>query len=890
MKFFSGMTLRLKLRSLFRRRQVERELDEEIRYHIDRQIHENVVQGMTHEEARRAALRAFAGLEQRKEECRDVRRVKLVENFGRDMRWAFRGFVKQPGFTCAAILTLSLGIGANAAVFTMVNSLLLRPLPFKHAERLVWIWSTRTDRDKAFYSIQNFIDTKDQAITLDDMAAFANWGVNLTGSGDAERVAGVRISANAFEMLGIETAVGRTLQPSDGRPEASRVVVISDALWRRRFGADERLVGQSILLNGAAYTVVGVLPPEFALPNAEVQIASPLVFETDPQRSDRGSNFLRTFALLKPGATPTEAQAELAIITERLKQQYPNENGKHTAPRVLTLRDEVVGSYHALLWTLLGAVAVVLLIACTNLANMMLVRATARQRDFAIRAALGGTRTQLTRESITANLLLAMTGGALALVFATWGVRLLIAVGPADLPRIREVALDWRVTIFAICASFIVGIVLGLIPILQASRVDVNRGLKAGGRSPGEASIGIRLRRMLVVAEITLSLLLLVFAGLLIRSFINLQSVSAGIDTRNVFTVRLSLPATRYARPELMSAFVDRLIERVRELPQIESAGVGSVLPLSGMNTRADFSITGRPPVTIEEQPAAQNRWVTPDYFKAMGIPLLGGRDFNSLDTQRSQAVVVIDEAFAKRHFQNESPIGLHLRVGDAGPISREVEIVGVVGNVKHFNLDEAPIPTYYSPVAQVPQPALGFLINGMSLVVRSETEPLRLADRVRREIQSLDQDVPASTVQTMDELLAASVAPRRFNLRLMGIFAIAALVLAAMGLYSVISYAVVQRKHEIGIRMALGASARDVFREVLREGLLLTACGEAAGLAAAFLTTHALSGLLFGVTPTDPLTFAFISVVLASTAFVACYFPARRATSVDPTVALRNE
>jgi putative ABC transport system permease protein len=879
-----------RLANLLRRRRFERELEEEMRYHIERQTDENIAKGMSSEDARSAAMRTFAGLDQRKEECRDIRRLNFVENLMRDVRYALRGSIKYPAFTCAAILTLSLGIGANAAVFTMVNSVLLRQLPFKHAERLVWIWSTRTDRDKAFYSIQNFIDTRARTRTLDDIAAFANWGVNLTGAGDSVRLAGVRISANAFEMLGVDAAFGRTLLPSDGTPGANRVVVISNGLWRTKFGADEHLIGSPVLLNGTAYTVVGVLPPQFAMPNAEVEIASPLVFETDPQRSDRGSNFLRTFARLKPHATPSQAQAELTTITEQLKHEYPNENAKHTAPRVLALRDEVVGSYHALLWTLLGAVGIVLLIACTNLANMTLVRSAARKKDFAIRTALGGSRAQLTRELMTASILLAMVGGVLGLVLASWGVRLLIAIGPADLPRVEEVVLDWRVVAFAACLSLVIGMVFGLIPSMQTNRMDLNRALKSNGRSSGENSAGVRIRRLLVMSEIALSLLLLVGTGLLIRSFIKLQSVSAGVDTRNVLSARLSLPATKYAQSDLMIAFVDRLLQKLRHVPGVRSVSMGSVLPLSGMNTRADFSIAGRPPLTEEERPAAQNRWVAPNYFRTMGIPLFRGRDFNDLDTQSSQSVVVIDEELAKRHFPSQDPLGMHLRVGDSGPNAREVEIVGVVGGVKHFNLDEAPTPTYYSPIAQVPQPALGFLINGMSLVVRAETEPLSLANQVRREIESIDNDVPASAVRTMDELLAASVAPRRFNLLLIEIFAGAALVLAAMGLYSVIAYTVVQRKHEIGIRMALGANASEVFKHVLREGLLLTIFGEAAGLTTALITTRFLSRLLFGVTPTDALTFGSITVILASVALVACYIPARRATSVDPCLALRNE
>jgi predicted permease len=883
-------TIPLKIRSLFRRSQLERELDEEIGFHIDRQVEQLTAQGMPPDDALRAAIRKFSAVEQRKEECRDARRVGVVENLTRDIRYALRGFIKNPGFTAAAILTLSLGIGANTAIFTLVNSVMLRQLPFKHADRLVWIWSTRTDRDKAFYSIQNFVDTRDQVQTLDGMAAFANWGVNLTGYGDAERLAGVRISPNAFAMLGVDAALGRTLSPADGTPEAARVVVISDGLWRRRFGADAGVVGQSVLLNGTSYTVVGILPREFVMPNAEVQIASPLIFETDPQRSDRGSNFLRTFGRLKPGATPQEAQTELTAITERLSQQFPNENAKHTAPRVLALRDEVVGTYGVLLWTLFGAVSMVLLIACTNLTNMVLVRSAARRKDLAIRRALGGSRGQLTRELLTASVLLAAIGGACGVLLAAWSVRLLIAIGPADLPRIHEVTLDWRVIGFAAILSLVIGVLFGLTPAVQASRMDVNRALKAGGRSPGGHAAWAGMRRLLVICEVALSLWLLTGAGLLVRSFIKLQSVDVGVETRNLLMVRISLPASKYAQPEAITAFVERLVDNIDHAPGVESASMGSVLPLSGMNTRADFTIAGRPPRTPAEQPAAQNRWVAAGYFHTMGIPIRSGRDFNDLDTAHSQPTVIIDETLAQRHFPNQNPIGKHLLVSDAGPNTRDVEIVGIAGGVKHFNLDDPPTATYYSPLAQAPQPAAGFLNNGMSLVVRTAGDPLSLSQRVRREIQSLDSEVPASAVQTMDQFLSASIAPRRFNLLLIEVFAVAALVLAAMGLYSVIAYTVVQRRHEIGIRMALGASARDVFQQLLGEGMLLTVCGELAGLAAAFFSTRLLSSLLFGVTPTDPLTYIAISVILAAAACVACYIPARRATSVAPSLALRGE
>jgi predicted permease len=806
-----------------------------------------------------------------------------------DVRYGLRVLIKDWRFTIAAAVLLGLGIGANTAVFTMVRSVLLRQLPLRNAGRLVWIWSTRTDRDKAFFSIPNFLDTRERVRSLEDIAAFSNWGANLTGTAEAERLAGVRISANAFKMLGVDPALGRTILPSDGTPSSERVAMITSGLWRRRFGADSRIIGQGILLNGASFTVIGVLPPDFSLPNVTADVAVPLIFETDPQRSDRGTNFLRVFALTKPGIPLSELQSELASVTEQLKREYPVDNTKHTAPRVLMLQDELLGNYRAILWMLFGAVGIVLLVVCINLANMFLERSEAGRRDYAIRSALGGSRIRLVAELMTRNLMLCGIGGAAGLGLSFAGVEMLIAMGPADLPRLREVTVDWRVLLFTACVSILAGMVFSLIPALQRAGFDINSDLKTGGKSAGGGVRTARIRSGLIVVEVALSAGLLISAGLLVRSFAKLQSVDPGVKTRNLLLVRMSLPAGRYANREAVLGFLERLAADVRRTAAVESVSVASVIPLSGANTRADFTIIGRPPATVAETPAAQYRWVMPEYFKTIGISIIAGRDFTELDTGKSQPVVVVDQSLAERYFPGENPIGKHIRVEDSGPQPREVEIVGIVSSVKHFNLDDPPTPVYYSPVAQILPAGLGFLINSLNLVVRTDRDPLSTSESVRREIQSIDNEVAAST-QTMDQLLAASVAPRRFNVLLIEMFAVAALMLAAIGLYSVIAYSVFQRRREIGIRIALGASARRVFGETIAEGMLLTAIGLTIGLAAAVLIGKAISQMLFNVASTDPMTFGAVALVLTATGVIASYLPARRATRVDPLIALRAE
>ena len=808
----------------------------------------------------------------------------------RDFRYALRMLAKTPGFTLLAILTLAIGIGANSAIFSVVDGVLLKQLRYKDPGQLAWIWATRKDVSRAFFSIPNFIDTREQIRTVDKLIAFATWAANLTGQGEAERLQGIRISADAFQTLGFEAYSGRTLQPEDEKANSTRVVMLGYGLWQRRFGGDSRLVGRTLALNGESYTVVGILPPDLAIPNAETEIVTPLAMDSDPRRGERGSNFLRVIARLKPAVTPQQAQADLAAITERLRQQYPEDNGNLTAPRVLPLRDELVGGYRQGLIVLLGAVGVVLLIACSNLANLQLARAARRSREIAIRSALGATRWDLTRQLLVEGVSLAVAGGTLGLLLAVWGKDFLIALAPADLPRAAGVSMDFPVLIYCATISIFAGIFLGMAPALRAARCDLNSALKEGGRSDSGTAYPA-LRNTLIIAEIALSLVLLVAAGLIMKSFAHLRQVEPGFTVNRLVTARLSLPGGQYASAAAVKVFHEKLAPRLAGIPGVESAAAASALPMSGLNARTEFLISGQSPPKPSDVPGAQHRWVSSGYFRTMKIPLLRGRDFVDQDNERSTGVVIVDRALARRFFKDQDPLGAHIFVtmGDGLP-PREYEIIGLVEGVKHNSLTEEPIPTFYGPIGQAPKSAVPFIASNFSIVLRSSIDHPTLAAALRRELQSVDGAVAISNVKPMEQFLAASIAARKFNLILLGTFAVTSLVLAASGLYAVISYLVSQRRREIGVRLALGAQRYHVLGLLLGQGLRLTLAGIGFGLIAAAAATRLISALLFSTSAADPVTYTMVALLLLIVALIATYLPARRAMNVDPIVALRYE
>jgi len=812
-----------------------------------------------------------------------------MESLIQDLRYGARMMSKRPALSLAAVITLALGIGANTAIFSLVDGVVLRPLAYREAARLVWVWATRTDRDKAFYSIPNFIDTRDQSRSFEEIAAFANWGANLTGRGEPERLQGIRISAHTFTMLGVQAVAGRTLLADDDDPGNPRVVVLSHGLWQRRFGGERGVIGQTITLNGDVYSIAGVLPATFTIPNAEIELATPLRPGTDPRRGERGSNFLRVLGRLKPDVTLGQAASDLAAVTARLREQYPDDNAKLTAPNVLALHEELVGGYRAALWLLFGAVGMVLLIACANLANLLLARATARHKEIAIRTALGATRGRLVRQMLTESLLLALMGGGLGVVLAMNSQEFLLTLSPADLPRAGEVGIDGRILLFSLSLTMLAGFVFGLAPAIRATKADLNGELKEGGSSVGGPAT--RLRSALVIAEMALSLVLLVGAGLLIKSFARLESVSPGFETDGLLTLRLSLPAPKYTRAEAVKGFYDRLATRLAGLPGVEGVGAASVLPLSGIVARTEFAIAGHPSATPADKPAAQDRWVSPGYFDTMRIPLKQGRAFTEADHERAAGVVVIDEVLADRYWPHASPLGAHLLLDyGTGEAPREFEIVGVAGNVKHVSLNEEPTATLYGPLAQVPPSVVTSRAANLSIVVRSAAETQTLAASVRRELQAVDPQAPASSARTMNQFLAAALAARRFNMLLLSVFAGAALLLAAAGVYAVISSSIAERTREIGIRLALGARAVDVLKLVVREGMKLVGIGVVIGLAGAVALTRMMTSLLYGVSATDPVTLIGVAALLVGVALVAALVPARRATKVDPMSALRCE
>lgn len=820
----------------------------------------------------------------------------MGDTFLQDLRYSFRVLRSNPLFSIVAVVALAIGIGANTAIFSLVNAIVLKPLQFRDPDRLVWIWSTRTDRDKAVFSIPDFIDYREQGQGLEEIAAFAQWNTNLTESGDPEQLSGVRLTPNAFRMLGVEAIAGRTILPDDGTAGKDSVVVLKHGLWQRRFGGDRNVIGKSITLNGAGHTVIGVLPPHFNFPGVDAEIAKPLVFETDPRREDRNANFLRSFGRLKPGVTIAQAQAELEPITEELVRLYPGSNSKKTNPRLLPLQGEIVGGHGTVLLMLQGAVVLVLLIACSNLANLLLARASARHKEIAIRTATGATRGRLIKQLLTESGMLAAMGGFLGLILAWRGVGFLLALGPADLPRSSEVAIDESVLSFTLGVSLVAGVIFGLVPAVQASRVDVIEELKGTGRGL-IAPKRNRARNLLVVWEIGLSLVVLISAGLLVKSFVRIQNVGAGFDTENTVVARMSLPPSKYATRQAITVFYDNLLSRLVTLPGVQGVGAANALPLSGRNVRNDFTIVGRPARSAAETPGAQTRWVSHGYFQAIGIPVVKGREFTPIDNDQSAAVAVIDDALAKRFWPNENPLGAHIVVQNSAQLY-EMEIVGVVGNVKHVSLDEDTLATLYMPLDQVFEATVSFVADDFGVAVRTGTNPTSMETALRREVGLVDKDVPSSNIRTMEQVLSASVAPRRFNLLMLLVFAAAALLLAATGIYGVVSFMVTQRTHEIGVRMALGADRRDVMKLLMRHGVRLALGGVVLGVVLTLALVAVIKAfgfglapnVLFGVSALDPITYVITSTGLVVVTMCACYIPGRRAIKVDPVIALRAE
>ncbi len=801
-----------------------------------------------------------------------------------DLKFALRQVIKSPGFAAAAGITLALGIGANLAIFNIVNSVLLRSLPYKEPAKLWMLLASHqsADLDSGLISMADYLDCKEQANSFEELAAYTAVSRDLTGGGEPERIQLGVVTQNLFPALGVAPARGRNFLPEEDRPAAERVAILSHEIWQRRFGADPGLIGRAIAISDVQYVVIGIMPAGFrvAQTTADIWIAA---------RSGKGTpRDYRIFNLLgraKADVSMELAQAEMSALSARLAQQYPETN-EGVGIRVVPLREYLVHDVRTALLVLQGAVALVLLIACANVANLLLVRAVSREKEMAIRSALGASRGRLTKQLAVEGLVLAAIGGGLGLLVSAWGTSALKRFLPLDWPRLTEVHADWHVLVFAASLTLLTGVVSGLIPALRMTRRNLEDSLKNRGRGSSAGRNERRLRTAFVVVELALAMMLSAGAGLLLKSFVLLQEVDPGFNPRNLLSMQVSLPRSRYADDNRRAAFFAELIDRMGKLPGVDSAAATLQAPLIGLDVdKSTFAIKGAPAPAPGRQPAAPLHVVTPEYFHTMGIPLLGGRAFTERDDRNTPGVIIINEALARRYWPNESPIGRQLKQGLAflPGDAMEREIVGVVGNVRHFGLALAEEPQMYLPHRQSPWPE-------MTLVLRAGANVAGLASAARAQVRFMDAQLPVAKVMTMDQGLRDSVAQPRFRALLFGLFAALALVLGAIGLYSVMAYSVTQRTNEIGIRMALGANAGDVMKMIIREGSSIIVLGLAVGLAGAFGLTRLLASLLFGVGVSDPLTFAGVSILLAIVAMLACYLPARRATKVDPMIALRTE
>jgi predicted permease len=884
--------LKSALRALLRKPQAERELDEELRHHLERQTEQNIRLGMNPEEARRAALKSFGGVELAKDRSRDARGVKWIEDLWQDLRYGVRMLAKTPGFTLVAVLTLTLGIGANTAIFSVVYGVLLKPLPYPDPDRIVTVALLFPERNIELLRARDYLDWRAQSQRFAQLACYDTIEINLTGSGEAERLILGRVSTNFFPTLDISPLLGRGFLPGEDQPGGQRVMLLGQQLWQRRFSSDPNIVGKTLVLDGNGYLVVGVMASGINLPGGMG------FFETDYQPNidawvplvlNAGDNHRREFfpvnviGRLKPGITLEQAHADLDVITERIKQAYPDMY-RSAQVKVSRLSEHLVGNARLALLILSSAVFFVLMIASVNVASLLLVRAMARRKELSVRAALGAGRARLIRQLLTETTILSFLGGMLGLLLAWGGVRWLVALEPDWIPRVKELCINRTVLGFTLLISISTGVIAGLLPALVASRIDLNEALKEGlGTKVSTVRGWWRASPTLIVVELALSLILLIGAGLMIKSFLRLLDVEKGFQPENVLTMRVRLSDSKYPNgsPQRIT-YCRELVEHLQAQAGVQSAAFTSWLPLTGLSGRAELKIEGRPPWESGRVPIVEISTVSYDYFRTLGMKLRAGRVFNEADRADAPRVVIINETLAKRYFTGEDPLGKRLDSFDLK--SPWAVIVGVVADVKHLGPDKEVRPELYFPDSQTgldPEPVLA---------VRTTVEPARMAAALRREVTQFDPDQPLYEVMTMEQRLANSLALRRNSMLLFGVFAAIALIIAAIGTYGVISYSVSQRTHEIGIRMALGAERLDVLKLVFKQGLKLISAGITIGLIASLALTRLMKNLLFEVNAIDPLTFVIVALMLGIVALLACLVPARRATKVDPIMALRNE
>jgi len=798
-----------------------------------------------------------------------------METLLRDIRYGVRSLLKRPGFTAIALVALALGIGANTAIFSLVNAVLLRPLPFAEPDRLVWVWGNiKNGGNRASVSPADFLDYRQQNNTFEEFAASLPLRLNYTGGDEPERLEASGVTGNFFQALGAKPAFGRTFLLENEKPGNDQVAVLSYSLWQKRFAGDPAIINKTITLDGKSFAVLGVMPPDFSMPRTS-DVWVPINFDIDPEMKVRGAHFLRPIGRLKAGLTMAQAQADTDAIARRLEEQYPESNSGWNL-RLVSLREQLVGNTRPTLFILFGAVGFVLLIACANVANLLLVRAAGRQKEIAVRTALGAGRWRIVRQMITESVLLSLVGGVLGTLLALWGVEVLVALSAESLPSTAQVGIDATVLGFTLLVSVLTGVLFGLAPAVRTMKLNLSESLKEGGRSGSEGAHRNRTRSVLVVIESAVAVVLLIGAGLLVRSLWLLQDTSPGFDARNVLTMGVNLPRAKYDKPEKAASFFAELESRVAGLPGVEAVGVVSELPLSGQLNDMPYTVEGRPPVSIDQAFDDDFRRVNTNYFKALGIPFLRGRNFTEQEVRQGAPVVIISDLLARQVFPNEEPLGKRLIMA----FGSAYEIIGIVGDIRHRALEAAPAAAMYMPA----YPA------SVNLVIRSNGDPVSLAAAVRKEVSQIDPNQPIANVRTMEQWLERAVAGPRYRTTLLGLFALVALALASTGIYGVMAYSVSQRTHEIGVRMALGARRMDVMRLVVRQGMTLVIVGVALGLAGAFALTRLMASLLFGVTAKDPFTFVVVAALLTLVAFVACYLPARRATKVDPLVALRYE